>query len=180
MTDILDAHESTGGNSSTAGLSIITTHGKAMVPRRNSQHYKELRNFLWKLSKQTPAAPATGHPVIGIAILLAAVAGLFAGFQLVPNGAGEGTEVFYCVGGCILDGLAGLLLVVGTDKLFKIRNYLVPLGVVVVLGITGAVIFYFELRGRALNSCLFFALMSLLFLTRRFVLQQMNAMKNRR
>lgn len=88
--------------------------------------------------------------------------------------------MFYCVGGCILGGLAGLLLVVGTDKLFKIRNYLVPLGVVVVLGITGAVIFYFELRGRALNSCLFFALMSLLFLTRRFVLQQMNAMKNRR
>ena len=57
---------------------------------------------MWKLSKQTPAAPATSHPVMSFVILIAAVLGLLAGFSLVPDRASVGMEIAYTGSGCAL------------------------------------------------------------------------------
>jgi hypothetical protein len=107
LTDILDAYEQT--IESTAQLTIVTAHGKALVPE-SATDYQDLRQLVARVSELTPPGPITENPATVYVCGASAMGGIVIGWMITPARASDAALTGCVVGGAVVGPLLAMLL----------------------------------------------------------------------
>jgi len=101
-------------------LTVVTDAGKAVVPNTGAD-FEELWRVLRDFVPENAPGFATDDPRMGFVWVLGAIGGLFGGWYLTPDRAGETTLSLFLLCGAILGVVSGHLLIWIIDRWFRVN-----------------------------------------------------------